>query len=235
MQIQVLENPDAVARAAAAYIAEQARSAVAARGQFTLAVSGGRTPWAMLRRLADQDVPWESVAIFQVDERVAPAGHEDRNLNALHQCLTPVPLSPERVYAMPVEADDRDAACVEYASTLSSLAGDPPVFDLVHLGIGSDGHTASLIPDDPVLDVDDVDVALAGPYQGRRRMTLTFPILNRARQILWVVTGGDKADALALMCAGDTSIPAGRIRQDNALLLADTAVAQNLSAPDTGR
>ena len=230
MNIEVLADPDAVARQAAKLIAADARAAVAARGRFLMAVSGGHTPWAMLRALAQEDVPWPGVHVMQVDERVAPAGDPDRNLTHLEQSLLAhAPLSPAQVHAMPVEAADLDAAAAAYARTLCEHAGSPPVLDLIHLGLGPDGHTASLVPGDAVLDDSSHDVALAGPYQGRRRMSLTYPTLDRARRILWLVTGGEKAGMLARLCAGDRSIPAGRVRQDRALLLADTAAASALA------
>jgi 6-phosphogluconolactonase len=226
VKIEVLADAEAVARNGAALIAAEARDAVIARGRFILAVSGGHTPWIMLRALADEKVPWEQVHLVQVDERVAPAGHADRNLTHLRESLlTRVPLPPEQIYAMPVESPDLEAAAKSYALTLQKMAGSPPVLDLVHLGLGSDGHTASLVPGDPVLDVTDADVAVTGVYQGRRRMTLTYPIINRSRRILWLVTGSDKAEPLARLRAGDRSIPAGRVRQDQAVLLADRAAA----------
>ena len=226
MKIEVLAYAEAVAQAGAAFIAAEARAAVAARGRFSVAVSGGRTPWQMLRALAGQQVPWEGVHVFQVDERVAPAGHPDRNLTHLRQSLpAQVPLPPAQVYAMPVEEGDLPAAAVRYARTLREVAGDPPVLDLVHLGLGPDGHTASLVPGDPVLNVTDADVGLTGEYQGRRRMTLTYPVLDRARCILWVVTGSEKGHMLARLRAGDGSIPAGRVRREQALVLADRAAA----------
>lgn len=226
MEIKVLADADAVAREAAAVIAADARAAAAARGRFTLAVSGGRTPWVMLRELAGEDVPWPSVAVLQVDERVAPAGDADRNLTHLAESLLAhAPLRPDQIHAMPVEGADLDAAAAQYAATLRELAGSPPVLDLVHLGLGPDGHTASLVPGDRVLDVVDADVALAGPYQGHRRMTLTYPTINRARRILWVVTGAEKATMLERLRRADHSIPGGRIEQDRALLLADRAAA----------
>jgi 6-phosphogluconolactonase len=227
MKIEVLEDVDAVAEKAAEIIAADARAAVAARGRCVVAVSGGRTPWVMLRALAGQDVPWADVHIVQVDERVAPAGHADRNLTHLRESLLEhAPLRPEQIHAMPVESPDLEGAAARYGATLREIAGTPPVLDLVHLGLGPDGHTASLVPGDPALDVDEADVALAGPYQGRRRMTLTYPILNRARRVLWVVTGEEKAGMLVRLREGDRSIPAGRVRQDQALVLADYAAAR---------
>jgi 6-phosphogluconolactonase len=220
----VFANADVVAREAAKIIAAEARAAAAARGRFTIAVSGGRTPWQMLRDLANEEVPWPAVHVFQVDERIAPAGDPDRNLTHLRESLlSHAPLRPEQIHAMPVEENDLEAAASKYESVLKTFAGSPPVLDLVHLGLGPDGHTASLIPGDSVLDISDADVALTGVYQKRRRMTLTYPLLNRARFVLWVVTGAEKAAMLTRLRDGDVSIPAGRIRRDNALLLADRA------------
>jgi 6-phosphogluconolactonase len=231
MKMEILADADAVARQAAAVIAAEARTAVTARGRFLLAVSGGHTPWLMLRALANEEVPWEGVHVVQVDERVAPAGDPDRNLTHLRESLLAhAPLRPEQIHAMPVEAPDLEAAARRYAITLQQLAGAPPVLDLAHLGLGPDGHTASLVPGDPVLDITDADVALTGVYQGRRRMTLTYPLLNRSRRILWLVTGGEKAGMLARLRDGDRSIPAGRIRQDQALVLTDRAAAGQAGA-----
>lgn len=225
VKIEVLADSESVANRAAAVIAEEACQAVAERGAFVLAVSGGHTPWKMLRALADMTIPWQAVHIFQIDERVAPAGHADRNLTHLRESLESSPIRPEQIYAMPVESPELEAAADCYADLLRRLAGAPAVIDLVHLGLGPDGHTASLVPGDPVLDVEVADVALSGPYQGRRRMTLTYPILNRARRVLWVVTGADKAPMVDRLLAGDRGIPAGRVRSDRALLLADCAAA----------
>jgi 6-phosphogluconolactonase len=229
MKIEVLADADAVARHAAAIIAVGVRAAVTLRGRFVMAVSGGHTPWLMLRALAGEDVPWTHVHVVQVDERVAPAGHPDRNLTHVRESLMAhAPLRPEQIHAMPVEAADLKAAAARYAQTLQEITGTPPVLDLVHLGLGPDGHTASLVPGDPVLDVADADIALTGIYQGRRRMTLTFPIINRSRFILWLVTGSEKVGMLARLRAGDPSIPAGRIRQDEALVVADRAATGHL-------
>jgi 6-phosphogluconolactonase len=229
MRLETLVDADAVARAAAAFTAAEARAAVAARGRFIMAVSGGRTPWQMLRALADEPMPWADVHVVQVDERVAPAGDPDRNLTHLQaSLLAHSPLPAAQVYAMPVESPDLEAASERYAATLREIAGVPAVLDLVHLGLGPDGHTASLVPGDPVLDVTDADVALAGPYQGRRRMTLTYPLINRSRRILWLVTGQEKADMLPRLYEGDRAIPAGRISRDESVVLADEAAAAHV-------
>jgi len=231
VQIEVHPDDDTVARKAAAVIVADLRTAIAARGRFMMAVSGGHTPWQMLRVLADEGLPWDRVHVFQVDERVAPADDPDRNLTHLRASLLDyAPLPPDHVHAMPVEAADLDRAAKQYAEALRNVAGIPAVLDLVHLGLGPDGHTASLVPSDPALDVVDADVTMSGPYQGRRRMTLTFPIINRSRRILWVVTGGEKAETLVRLCDGDRSIPASRVRRDGALILADRAAAARLGA-----
>jgi 6-phosphogluconolactonase len=162
-------------------------------------------------------VPWARTAIYQVDERVAPPDDPDRNLVRLRASLPPE--AEAEVHPMPVEDEDLDAAADRYARLL------PERLDLVHLGLGPDGHTASLVPDDPVLDATDRDVAVTGVYLGRRRMALTYPPLDRARQLLWLITGADKADALRRLRAGDRSNPAGRVASDHAVILADAAAA----------
>ena len=220
LPIEVLPDADAVAERAAEYVAERAQSAIAGRGRFTFAVSGGRTPWAMFARLTGK-MPWEKVTIYQVDERVAPDGDPDRNLTHLRASLPPGGAADVR--AMPVDAGDLEAAAADYARSL------PDRLDLVHLGLGPDGHTASLVPGDPVLDVRDRDVAVTGEYQGRRRMTLTYPALDRARQVLWLVTGEDKADALRRLLDGDPSIPGGRVSAANAFVLTDAPAAGSAS------
>ena len=223
MTVETLADAEAVARHAAELIAGDARAAVTARGRFTLALSGGRTPWMMLRALDRLDVPWGQVHVLQVDERLAPPGDPDRNLTLLQQSLGAAGTAAT-IHAMPVESVDPVVAAAAYAETLVAVAGLPPTIDLVHLGLGTDGHTASLVPGDPVLEAA-TEVALTGVYQGRRRMTLTYPVLNRARRVLWLVTGGDKAEMLIRLRRGDRGIPAGRVRQDHAVVLADRAAA----------
>ena len=229
MNVEIYADADSVARMAATIVAAEAREAIAARGGFVMAVSGGRTPWLMLSALAHEALPWEAVQIVQVDERVAPQGDTDRNLTHLQESLLgQTSLRPEQIHAMPVEAPELEAAAAQYAVVLQQIAGSPPVLDLVHLGLGPDGHTASLVPGDPVLDMTEADVALTMVYQGRRRMTLTYPILNRSRRVLWLVTGKDKAEMVGRLYAGDSSIPAGRVHSDHALMLADRAAADQV-------
>jgi 6-phosphogluconolactonase len=231
MKKEILSTSDAVAARAAQIIASDARAAVAARGRFVMAVSGGRTPWQMLRALANEEMPWANVHVVQVDERIAPAGDKDRNLTHLRESLlSHAPIPENQIHAMPVEAADLDQACRDYTALLNSICGNPAVIDLTHLGLGPDGHTASLIPGDPVCEVHDAEVALTGLYQNRRRMTLTYPILNRSRHVLWVVTGAEKAHMLPLLLAGDAGIPAGPIEQLNATLLADAPAASEITA-----
>jgi 6-phosphogluconolactonase len=229
MKTRIFPDAYAVAKGAASLIAEEARKAVAARGRFVMAVSGGKTPWQMLRDLANEEVPWASVHIVQVDERIAPAGDPDRNLTHLRESLlSHAPIPPEQIHAMPVESADPERGCLDYTRLLNSLCGAPPVLDLVHLGLGPDGHTASLIPGDSVCQVLDREVALTGVYQNRRRMTLTYPVIKRARAILWVVTGAEKAPMVPRLLAGDPGIPSGPIAQQNATLLLDAPAAAGI-------
>jgi len=234
VKIEVHPDDESIARKAAAIIAADSRKAVPLRGVFIVAVSGGSTPWLMLRALAGEKLPWENVHVVQVDERVAPASDPDRNLAHLRESLlSRAPLLPDHIHPMPVEAADLDRAARQYAATLQAVAGSPPVLDLVHLGLGPDGHTASLVPGDPALDIIDADVAVTHPYQGRRRITLTFPMINRSRRVLWLVTGREKAGALVRLCERNPSIPASRVRQDGALILADRPAAELLGTRES--
>jgi len=224
-------NPAAAAAVAARLVADACRHAVAERGHALIAVSGGETPGPMLLQLARLDVPWSHVHVAQVDERVVPRDDPRRNLRALERSLVASGALPRaQLHAMPVEADDLDAAPSAYVSILESLAGRPLMFDLVQLGLGTDGHTASLVPGDPALDVVDHDVALTGDYHGLRRMTLTFPALNRARRRLWLVTGETKRRPLAELLADPLDVrrddgiaPALRVERDATDVVADAA------------
>lgn len=227
LKIEVHADAAAVSRRAAALVADAARRAIERSDRFVLALSGGSTPRAMLRLLAAESIDWRKVHLTQVDERVAPVNSPERNLTDLRELLLArIALPGARFHPLPVD-DDSDllAAAERHARLLARLAGAPPSLDLVQLGLGADGHTASLVPGDPVLDVSDVDVAVTASYMGCRRMTLTIPVINRAHCILWLVAGEQKADVLARMLGGDPSLPASRIRQASALLLADRAAA----------
>jgi 6-phosphogluconolactonase len=212
-QLEVLEDAEAAARRAAELIAQKAAEAIDSSGKFTLAASGGKEPWVMYRMLGDFDVDWERTEVFQVDERVAPDGDPDRNLTHLLESL-PEP-ARSRVRPMPVGEDDLERAASEYAELL------PERLDLVHLGLGPDGHTASLVPGDPDLEVTDRRVAVSGTYQGHRRLTLTYPELERAGKLLWLITGESKREPLGWLLANEGSIPAGRVESDDSTVIAD--------------
>jgi 6-phosphogluconolactonase len=219
IELEVAGDERAAARRAAELVAATGAEAAAARGGFELAMSGGRSPWAMLAILGElEQMPWDRTELFQVDERVAAPGSEERNLT--HMVLGLSMGHQATLRPMPVTQRDLDGAARAYEEML------PERFDLVHLGLGPDGHTASLVPGDPVLEVADRRVAMtAGTYQGHRRMTLTFPELADARRILWLVTGPEKSEPLAKLLAGDESIPAGRVRNDEIVVVADEAAA----------
>lgn len=210
------------AAATASHIAGQARRHLRDADTFTVALSGGTTPRLMLAHLAGMDLPWSRVHVFQVDERVAPAGDSARNINMVQEALVvPGVLAPSNLYAMPVNAGDLVQACADYAGALTRIAGDPPALDLVHLGLGDDGHTASLVPGDAVLGTQDSPVTLTDEYRGHRRMTLTFPVLDAAAQRLWLATGADKEPMLERLARADASIPAGRVSQERSTLFTD--------------
>lgn len=212
--LEQLPDPDALSRRAAQFVVAQAQEAVSDHGRFLWAVSGGRSPWAMFAELEHEAMPWGQITIYQVDERVAPEGDPDRNLTHLRQALKG---APAQIVPMAVEQPDLEKAAAEYQALL------PERFDLIHLGLGPDGHTASLVPGDPVLAVKDALVGLTQPYQDRVRMTLTYPALSRTSQILWLVSGADKRTALAGLLDGDQSIPAGRVVAPASLVMADSA------------
>lgn len=224
MRLSRASDPAAAAALAAADLAAACREAVAARGRAVIALSGGQTPWLMLECLRELELPWQQTYVAQLDERIAPHGDARRNLARLQQLLVSEgPLPPQHLRAMPVEARDLESAAVDYQRRLEDLAGRPLVLDVVQLGLGTDGHTASLVPGDPVLDVRDRDVALSLEYQGLRRMTLTYPALDRARLRLWLVTGASKAARLVELLAGDggSDAPALRVNRADTIVVAD--------------
>ena len=217
-RLEVLPDADAVARRGAELIAEAARAAVEDGGSFEMAASGGRTPWAMYGQLEEQQMPWAETRMFQADERIAPAGSSERNLTHMIAALSLGVQGSLR--PMPVTADDPEASASDYAQLL------PEALHLVHLGLGPDGHTASLVPDDKVLQVKDRLVAVTdGEYQGSRRMTLTYPALAAAERLLWIVTGEEKQEPLAKLLYHDPSIPAGRVEFTESVIVADEAAA----------
>lgn len=218
IETEVLPDAASASRRGAELIVAAGREAVAARGEFNLALSGGSTPWRMVALLGDMEgMPWEETRVYQVDERVAPPGDRDRNLTHLIEMLSIAHQAAVR--PMPVTSRDLEGAAAEYEGQL------PERLDFVHLGIGPDGHTASLVPGDPVLGVTDRRVSLTGEYRGHRRMTLTYPELAAARGILWFAVGEEARDPLAKLLAGNTSIPAGRVENEEMVVVADVAAA----------
>jgi 6-phosphogluconolactonase len=228
IEMEILADAEALAARTADLVAERLADAIAGRTLATLAVSGGGTPLPFFAALAERKLAWEAVHVFQVDERVAPSGHADRNLTGLRAALLDrVPIPPGNVHPMPVEADDLQAAAAAYADEVRSLIAPVGGLDVVHLGLGDDGHTASWPPGDPVVD-SAADVAAIGPFNGRRRMTLTPPAVNRAGWIVWQIEGAAKAPVVARLVAGDPALPASRVRRHAVTLLADTAAAADL-------
>jgi 6-phosphogluconolactonase len=225
VHVIVARDLHAAAQSAAAAVAEACGEAVRERGRALVAFSGGDTPWRMLAVLGHLDVPWGEVWVAQVDERVAPAGDPRRNALRLREILVEQGQLPAaNLLQMPVEQAHLDAAAAQFQATLESIAGKPMRLDLVQLGLGADGHTASLVPGDAVLDVSDRDVAMTAPYQGTRRMTLTFPALDRARARLWLVTGASKRAVLEDLVEGVGSSPAVRVARDSATIITDLAI-----------
>lgn len=220
LKIDVAPSAADAAQRAAAAIADGLRDAIAKRGLASLALSGGKTPAAMLAALGGAAVDWTRVHLFQVDERVVSADNDARNLKSMLAALSSRIASLSSIHAMPVGEPDLDLAGASYAALLGSVAGSPSVLDVVHLGLGADGHTASLVPGDAAIDADG-DVAITGSYRGLRRMSLTFPIINRARRRVFLVTGGDKRAALERLVTGDSTIVASRVTTRETLIFVD--------------
>jgi 6-phosphogluconolactonase len=226
LHLTVAADAAAAASQAAQHVARSCNDAVARRGAATIALSGGETPWTMLAALRELDVPWTRLHVAQVDERIAADGDAQRNLTRLAELLVETgPLPRERLLPMPVTNPDLQTAAAEYQHILERVTGQPVVLDLVHLGLGADGHTASLVPSDAVVNVVDRDVAVTGQYAGHRRMTLTLPVLSRARERLWLVTGVAKKAALAELLAGTGSGPGARLPRDRSYVVADLSAS----------
>ncbi|HYW75821.1 MAG TPA: 6-phosphogluconolactonase [Gammaproteobacteria bacterium] len=222
MKIEVTADAEEAAHSGARLIAEHIMMAIASRGHACIAISGGRTPWTMLEKLAGRELPWAKLHVFQVDERECSIKNKDRNYKHIKAIL------PKECQIHPMPVEDPDKGADHYAHELVQVLGKDKHLDVVHLGLGADGHTASLVPGDPVLQVTNRDVAWTEPYQGHRRMTLTYPIINRARFVFWLVTGSEKSEALARLAAGDPAIPATGIRVKACEMIADKKAADTL-------
>ena len=231
MRLKIAHDAASAANIAAAEVARTCADAVAIRGQALVAFSGGETPWLMLRELCHFDLPWQKIFVAQVDERVASRGDARRNFTRLEQILVREgPLPPGQLLPMPVESEELAMAATDYQAVLETRGGMPLQLDLVQLGLGTDGHTASLVPGDAVLHVNDRDVAVTSDYQGLRRMTLTLPAINRTRRRLWLVTGASKNARLGELLAGAGDTPATAVSRDNAVVVADESAAAGLKA-----
>jgi 6-phosphogluconolactonase len=231
MRLIVTSDAGTAARCAADEMIRACAAAIDARHVACIAVSGGRTPGQMLREFVRAPLPWASIIVAQVDERCVPAGDPRRNLGELQRVLVAEgPLPPTNLLAMPVDRADLEIAAEEYADTVLERVGPALAFDLVQLGLGEDGHTASLVPGDPVLGVTDRDVAVTQPYDGTRRMTLTYRVLQAARERLWLVTGAPKTKALAELLDGSGTTPAVRITRADSVVVADQAAAAGRAA-----
>jgi 6-phosphogluconolactonase len=231
VRVTLAADASAAAQVAAGHLAQCVRARIKSTGRSVIALSGGRTPLAMLQQLAILELPWPALHVMQTDERIAPHGDAHRNLTFIEQILVERgPLPRLNMHAMPVEAADLTAAARDYQGLLESLCGTPAVLDVVHLGIGADGHTASLVPGDALLEVSTRDVGISVPYQGFRRMTLTVPAINRSRDILWLIAGSDKAARVAELVHGAGTTPALRIAREQALVIVDAAAAVELTA-----
>lgn len=230
MRLEVASTPEEAAVVAARLIATVLGIAIGRRTRASIALSGGSSPLPMLRALAREPLDWSAVHVYQVDERVVARGDSARNLGALDDILVwRGPLPRRNLHPMWVDRADLASAADSYAEEMAVVAGTPAILDLVHLGLGPDGHTASLFPGDAALAVTDRTVTTTGQHNGYRRMTLTFPVLNRARNVLWFVTGKDKAGVLADLYAGGAPFPAGRVARRRAVVVADVEAAREVS------
>lgn len=215
--IEVHDDPGAAARACAAHLAQALRDGLARRSRGALALSGGRSAPLLLDLLARHDLRWDLIDLYQVDERIAPDGDPARNAGVL---LAAFGALPARLHCYEVSDPDLRGALERYSRSL------PDRFDAIHLGLGADGHCASLVPGDAVLDARGVAVApSADPYEGHRRVTLTYDGLARTERIVWLVVGADKRDALSALVRDDPTIPASLVRGGTQRIVCDTAAA----------
>jgi len=219
------EDVTAMESAAAEFIALRLTRAAEERGRATLAISGGSTPWGMFERLASQAAPWTDVHLFQVDERIVPREHDARNWKRFLENPLSLRIPRDNCHPMPVDVEDAELAAAVYSATLTGYSGEPPVLDVVHLGIGEDGHTASLFSDDALLQERQRWVGVSRRYRDHRRLTLTLPTLNQARSVVWLVVGAGRRGVLARLRDGDLSIPAGRVQRDRAVVFTDLDAA----------
>jgi 6-phosphogluconolactonase/glucosamine-6-phosphate isomerase/deaminase len=216
VELRVSDDP---AGEAATWLAHRVRGAVRRRGRATIAVSGGSTAPSLFAALAHHDLPWDRLEVWQVDERVAPDGHGERNAEQLADLAA-------TVHLMPVTADDLDAAAARYAATL------PARFDVVHLGLGDDGHTASWPPGDRVVDSTRA-CEVIGEFNGFRRMTLTPRAVNAARSRVVLTHGAAKAPMVARWLLRDPDLPVDRVRRSDTWVFVDAAAVAGLPAPGT--
>jgi 6-phosphogluconolactonase len=224
-EIGVYADPFLLADAAAQAVVEAARAAVARHGRFMVALSGGLTPRETYQRLAGlphrDAMPWAQTFVFFGDERLVPANHPESNYRMARQALLDkVPLPPGQVFPMGGDADNPDAAATAYAQTLAGAfgtrRGEIPRFDLALLGMGIDGHTASLFPGSPVLK--EIFRPVAGVHAAAaaipQRITLTLPVLNAADQVIFLVAGPEKAKAVKAVLRDDVSLPAALVKPE---------------------
>ena len=194
----------------------------------SVAFSGGTSPKMMLAAMSEvrPQPDWSCIDVFQVDERVAPDGDPSRNLVDLqHELLDQ--LNPQALlHQIPVEAG-ADQAALKYAESISHVLGSSAQLDVVHLGLGNDGHCASLVPGDPVLQVMNADMAATDSYQGHERVTMTYPMLNRSSCVVWLVTGESKRAALSALLRDNPRIPASHVRCNRSIIVADQSAVSS--------
>lgn len=224
MRLEIAPTPADAGQLAGRLLGAVLAVAIRKRGRACVALSGGSTPEPLYAALASQVLDWSAVHVFQVDERVTPRGDSARNLTLLEDLLVNRgPLSRRNLHPMWVERADLDDAAAAYEAELREFAGEPPALDAIHLGLGTDGHTASLFSGDPALQVQEQGVAATGEHAGYRRLTLTLPLINRARSIIWFITGAGKAELLEELRAGGGPFPGARVSRRRAVIVADAA------------